>query len=139
MKSKLISFAMMAVTALMVTSSSAQSSDTAVTPSVCDVVGTIVRLNQVQRSPWTDGTPSTMMTVETHLSVHIDDRTPHDKDAAADDPCHKKIAGEKRTYKLCSPTPVKQGDRIHGTEGTQTGSAYVVGCLFDLVVLPPKQ
>lgn len=126
-----------AVVALLSTSA-AQSREQGDIEEMCDIVGTVDRLKLVQRSPWTDGTPSTMMKLETHISVRIDDRRPHDKDAAEGHSCHTQSKGEKRTYKLCSTTKVKSGDRIVGTEGTQTGSSKAIGCLFDLVVLPGK-
>lgn len=103
---------------------------------MCDIVGIVEKTGIVTKSPWSDGTPSILSTDEMHISVLISDRTPHDKDAPAEDPCHKEVKGEIRTYKLCSPTSPKPGDRIHGTEGTQTGSPDVFGCLFDLIILP---
>ena len=72
-----------------------------------------------------------------HISVLLHDRTPHDK-TKPKDLCHGDTAkGKKVTYKLCSPTEVKEGDLIHATEGTMTVDPYGVGCLFDIVVLPP--
>lgn len=129
---------MLAAVVALLSTSTAQSRDKSDIDDMCDIVGTVDRLKLVQRSPWTDGTPSTMMKLETHISVRIDDRKPHDTQASDTHSCHKETKGEKRTYKLCSTTKVKSGDRIVGTEGTQTGSSKAIGCLFDLVVLPSK-
>lgn len=101
----------------------------------CEIAGLITRVEQVSRSPWTDGTPSTMMTTETQIWVMIGTRTPHRKDIPADKtPCKKNAEKETRVYKLCSPTFVKRGQLIQGTEATDTGTnGQVVGCLFDII------
>lgn len=137
MKTTFLSFLALAAVLLTVSASTAQSSEQFEEPRMCDIVGMVEKVSHVAKSPWSDGTPTTMTTTEVRISVFIADRKPHDKNAKADDPCHQEAKDEKRTYKLCSPTPVKRGDRIHGTEGTHTGAAGVVGCLFDLIVLPP--
>lgn len=103
---------------------------------VCDITGHIQKLENVDSSPWS-GTPSRLTTQEVRVHVNIDSRTPHDSKSKPAD-CAKAAAAEPRLYKLCSNTKIKAGDRIQGTEGTLTGSAKV-GCLFDLVVLPPKK
>lgn len=110
---------------------------------VCDVAGMVLRVSKVDKSPWGQEAPSQMNTIETHVSVSIDTRTPHRKDVdATNHPCLSTAKGTLRTYKLCSPTVVKQGDRIFATEGINTGSARAIGCLFDIKVVaaaPPAK
>lgn len=106
--------------------------------SICDIQGTVSQLKFVQSAAWVDGAPSPMSVTERHIYVTLSSRTPHDKNAKADDICHVKANGETRTYKICSPIRVKKGDIIKGTEGTQTGSSKATGCIFDLVVIPQK-
>lgn len=104
--------------------------------STCDIMGTVVELRAVERSPWTDGTPTTLAIYETHIQVSIHKRRPHRETAPAESPCRKALeTNELRTYKLCSSSKPKRGDRITGTEGGSTGSNRVARCLFDLVVL----
>jgi hypothetical protein len=113
--------------------------------SVCDVSGTVFRVKMVDKSPWGQEAPSQMNTIETQISISIDERTPHRKDIdATNHPCLSTSKGTLRTYKLCSPTKVRQGDRIWATEGINTGSAKAIGCLFDIRVVaaapaPPKK
>ncbi len=138
MKRRFIPFLLIALTVLM-NSSSAQSVTKGLPPT-CDVIGLIVSVKQVQQSPYRDGTPTRMATIETHIDLRIDDRKPHsEKDDATGQTCKKRTATEKRTYKVCSPTRVKPGDRVAGTEASLIGSARTVACIFDLVVVPPKQ
>ena len=106
---------------------------------VCEITGVVAKLESVERSPWSDGTPSALSSVETDIWVTVNDRKPHYKNAPADSVCNRGAKGEVAAYKLCSPTRVLKGDRIHATEGLRTGSARSVGCLFDLVVLPPPE
>lgn len=104
--------------------------------STCDITGTVLELRAVERSPWTDGTPTTLAIYETHIQVSIHKRRPHRDSAPAESPCRKPLeTNELRTYKLCSSSKPKRGDRITGTEGGSTGSTRVARCLFDLVVL----
>lgn len=104
---------------------------------VCDITGTVMEMKYIERSPWTDGTPSTLSVFETHIQVSVHNRRPHHKTASPESPCHAALEkNEQRTYKLCSSKKPEKGDRITGTEGGSTGSARVVKCLFDLVVLP---
>jgi hypothetical protein len=103
---------------------------------VCDITGVVNKLQNVERSPWTDGTPSTLNTTEIDISVAVKDRRPHDKNTAAGS-CKAAAAGEVHTYKLCSPTQVKAGDNIHAVEGLRTGPAHAASCLFDLTVDAP--
>lgn len=102
---------------------------------VCDIAGTVLRVRKVDKSPWGSEAPSQMNTVETQISISIDMRTPHRKDAAENHPCNTTPKGTLRTYKLCSPRPVRQGDRIQATEGINTGNARSIGCLFDIKVV----
>jgi hypothetical protein len=106
---------------------------------VCEITGVVAKLENVERSPWSDGTPSTLSIFETDIWVTVNDRKPHYKNAPADSLCNRGAKGEIAAYKLCSPTKVLKGDRIHATEGLHTGSTRSVGCLFDLVVLPPPE
>ncbi len=138
MKTRFAPFLLMALMVLM-NASSAQSVTKGL-PATCDVVGMVVNVKQVQQSPYRDGTPTRMATIETHIDIRIDDRKPHsEKDDAAGQQCKKKNASEKRTYKVCSPTAVKAGDRISGTEASLVGSGRSISCIFDLVIVAPKQ
>ena len=105
---------------------------------VCEITGIVAKLESVERSPWSDA-PSALSTFETDIWVTVNDRRPHFKNAPADSVCNRGAKGEVAAYKLCSPTKVLKGDRIHATEGLHTGSTRSVGCLFDLVVLPPPE
>lgn len=101
-------------------------------PVVCEIKGTVSGVRDVARPT----VPSPFGVKETHILVTIQDRMPRYHPTATDAPCpHSKNAAETRTYKLCSPTAVKAGDSVRGTEGTHTGPATPVGCLFDLVVM----
>lgn len=106
---------------------------------VCEITGVVSKLENVERSPWSDGTPTTLSAYEIDIAVTVKDRKPHYKDAPADSICHKTAKGEVKVYKLCSKTVPKAGDRIHATEGLQTGSRRATGCLFDIVVIPPAE
>jgi len=102
---------------------------------VCDIAGTVLGVRKIDKSPWGQEAPSQMNTIETQISVSIDARTPHRKDAEENHPCNATPKGTLRTYKLCSPRVVKQGDRIQATEGINTGSARAIGCLFDIKII----
>jgi hypothetical protein len=104
---------------------------------VCEVMGVVSGLKDIQRSPYADGAPTLMAeNFERSISISVNERRPHYKNT--DQGLCKALTGEVRTYKLCSRTPVAKGDRIHATEGAATGSAS--RCLFDLVVInPPGQ
>lgn len=102
---------------------------------VCEVAGTVLRVRLVDKSPWGYEAPSQMNTTETQISISVDVRTPHRKNAEANHPCNATPKGTLRTYKLCSPTRVKQGDKIQATEGINTGNAKAIGCLFDIKVV----
>lgn len=106
---------------------------------VCDVAGTVLRVRLIDKSPWGTEAPSQMNTTETQISISVEARRPHRKDAEANHPCNASAKGTMRTYKLCSPIKVKQGDRIMATEGINTGNARTIGCLFDIQVVgaPP--
>lgn len=133
--------------ALSLTASSAEgvTADKAANPpkrveNVCDIMGTVTATKQIERSPWSDGTPSTLSIFETHIDVSIITRRPHRADAPADSPCLAALEkNEIRTYKLCSSTKPLKGSRITGTEGGATGSSQVARCLFDLRVVPEQQ
>jgi hypothetical protein len=106
---------------------------------VCEITGTVSKTEAVERSPWSDGTPSTLSNYETDIWVRVTDRRPHYKTATSDSACNRAAKGEILTYKLCSPVTVRNGDRIHAIEGLATGSRHQASCLFDLVVLPPPE
>lgn len=106
---------------------------------VCEITGVVAKLENVERSPWSDGTPTTLSAFEVDIAVTVKDRKPHYKNAPANSVCHRAAKGETRIYKLCSTTVPKAGDRIHATEGLQTGSRRSTGCLFDVVVIPPAE
>lgn len=107
------------------------------TDSVCDITGTVTEMKYIERSPWTDGTPSTLSIFETHLKVSVHNRRPHHTAATSASPCHAALEkNEMRTYKLCSSAKPKQGDRITGTEGGSPGNTRIVRCIFDLKIVP---
>ncbi len=99
----------------------------------CDITGVVSSVQLVERSPWADGTPSTLSTTQTEISVVVKSRAPHYTNSQAKDLCTASSA-QKITYKLCSPTKVKQGDYIRATESSATKSGSS-SCLFDLVVV----
>ncbi len=101
---------------------------------VCVITGKVTGMQAVEKTPWSDGTPSTITITEVHLSVATDSRKPQRAGVAAAD-CPMPDNGGQ-VYKLCSPTQVKLGDRIVGTEGLATGSESALGCLFDVIVVP---
>lgn len=104
-------------------------------PAVCEIRGTVAGLQSVS----TTEAPSPLATQETHIYVSISQRSArYRKVSSHNDPCTRRADAEMRTYKLCSPTRVKKGDIINGTEGTETGPSAPVGCLFDLVVISKK-
>jgi len=103
----------------------------------CEITGTVNYLKKVERSPYSDGTPTTMSVTETHISVTVTARRPHAKNAPASSKCHAAVEeNERQVYKLCSSTVPRQGDRILGTEGGSPGSSAITRCLFDVVALP---
>lgn len=131
-------FAAMALAMLLPVSSAtgqitklAQASD-----STCQITGIVAGLRKVERSPWTDGTPSTMSVSETHILVSILNRRPHKRETAENSTCNETVKkNELARYKLCSSKRPKPGNRIRGTEGGSTGSSNTVRCLFDLEIL----
>ena len=106
---------------------------------VCEITGVVSKLEEVARSPWADGTPTAdLNSLETAISVKVNDRKPHYRDTPSDSVCNRGARGEVLTYKLCSSTPVKAGDQIHATEGFRTGPGTLPACLFDIEKLPKK-
>lgn len=103
---------------------------------VCEVTGTVAKMELVQRSPWTDSAPTTVTTQELLIWVLVEGRNPRNPVAPKTSPCYQAGKNEVRTYKVCAPTQVRPGMKIHGTEGTETGSNLAVGCLFDIAILP---
>lgn len=95
----------------------------------CSVTGRVTKVEAVQKSPWNDGTPTTLTTTEIRLHLQIENRQggkgcePYTGDQAL------------RIYKLCSPTRVAVGDNVKGTEGLSTGTAGALGCLFDVALV----
>jgi hypothetical protein len=106
---------------------------------VCEIIGIVDHLESVERSPWSDGTPSTLSMFETDIWISVKDRKPHAKNATSTSICNRGAKTEAlATYKLCSPAVVKKGDRIKAIEGLRTGSNKAVGCLFDVAVISPS-
>lgn len=102
---------------------------------ICDIVGNITDIESAQDSSWQYNVPTQLDTSKNLvMQISVEARNPHDSKTLAAN-CKRRMEKETRTYKLCSVTKVKVGDRIQGTEGIDTGSR-AVGCLFDLVVLP---
>lgn len=104
-------------------------------PVVCEIRGQVAGLKEVSIG---GETPTTLAGTETHIYVSVLERAPRYKQHAGSAPCVRHQEKELRTYKLCSPIRVQQGDLINGTEGTNTGPTSPVGCLFDLVVVSKK-
>lgn len=103
-------------------------------------MGIVAALHQVERSPWNDGTPSTMSVFETHILVSILNRRAHGKNAPESSPCNNAVKkDELARYKLCSSKKPRTGNHIRGTEGGSPGSSKMVRCLFDLEILQPKK
>jgi hypothetical protein len=98
----------------------------------CDITGTVMSIEKIEKSAWQDGAPSAFSTVETRIAVRINQRTPHT--AGNNAACPASLVTETKTYKLCSPTPVKAGSVIRATEGIDTGANSALGCLFDISV-----
>jgi len=106
------------------------------TPDVCEITGLVASRRDVARSPLAGDIPSPLAETETDLAVVIGERVPHGK-TAENTSCRTEPArGKKVTYKLCSPTEVKTGDTIHGTEASAVMDATGIGCLFDVAILP---
>ena len=102
-------------------------------PDECAVTGRVVKVEAVQKSPWNDGTPTTLTTTEIRLHIDIESREGSKE-------CTPYTDKTPRIYKQCSPTRVAVGDRIKGTEGLATGNAQAVACLFDVALIePPKK
>lgn len=119
---------------------SAVSPTTSLRPeNACDIIGTVASLKKVIRSPFRDGTPSTMVIIETHISVNVENREAHKKTAANSKVCDALPKHEMATYKLCSAEHPTAGDKILATEGGSTGSSDAARCLFDLQIMPKAQ
>jgi hypothetical protein len=102
---------------------------------ICDIAGSVSGIRQVNKSPLADGSPTTMGVVqEVHVSIVLDERVPHDR--SRDHALCGAAKGAQVTYKLCSPTQIRAGDRIRGTEGLMIVDPAGMGCLFDVAVLP---
>lgn len=101
------------------------------TAASCSIEGLVLQLQTVS----TYTAPTSLAETEKHVKISISDRTSRNR-KQADPRCQKRPAQEELlTYKVCSPTPIKPGDRIRATEGTETGPSKKTGCLFDIVVL----
>ena len=70
--------------------------------SSCDIIGTVADMKKVVRSPFSDGTPSTIVIIEMHISVNVQNRRPHNASAATGSSCSANPHNELVTYKLCS-------------------------------------
>lgn len=101
---------------------------------VCVVTGEIKTMERVEVAPWANGAPTTLTVTEVRILLKPENRRPRNDGVAAQD-CPMPASGNM-IYKLCSPTTVKAGDRIIGTEGLATGADSVLGCLFDVAVIP---
>lgn len=99
----------------------------------CVVTGTVKAVTTVEKSPWDDGTPTTLTTTEIQVTLDLASRTVQ---RATQDAADCTMPAENTTviYKLCSPTMVKAGNRVKGVEGLATGSDQSLGCLFDVAV-----
>jgi len=102
--------------------------------SSCDIIGTVAALKSVSHSPFTDGAPTTTIIMETHISINVQNRRPHN--AAANSGCNVTPKNELVTYKLCSSAKPQEGDKIMATEAGGGGSAGSARCLFDLEIMP---
>jgi hypothetical protein len=98
----------------------------------CDIIATVMAIEKIEKSAWQDGAPSSFSTVETRITIRISGSAPHAADSKS--ACATTPAAETKTYKLCSPTPVKAGNIIRATEGMDTGANSALGCLFDISV-----
>lgn len=114
----------------------AEAEKRAALPDVCEITGQIATLRHVVRSPWKNGAPSTLAIREINIAVVIDTRFPHVENIGVETCRTDAAKGKRITYKLCSPTRVKAGDIIRGTEGIAVVDSYGVGCLFDVAILP---
>ena len=104
---------------------------------VCVVSGKINDVQTVELSPWDDGTPTTLTTTEVRVSLTVESRAPQ-RNATVKADCSMPATGSM-VYKLCSPTQLAKGMRIKGVEGLATGSNELLGCLFDVAILPKDQ
>ena len=102
----------------------------------CDIIGTVAETKKVIRTPFKDGAPSTMMIIETHVSVNVENREAHKKTPANAEACGARPKNEITTYKLCSAEKPMTGDKILATEGGATGTSDAARCLFDLQIMP---
>ena len=101
--------------------------------SVCVISGTVQAVQLLEKSPWDDGTPTTLTTTEIRIAVALDTRSMQRGTQGSTD-CSLPADKSPVLYKLCSPTTVKKGDRIKGVEGLATGTDQSLGCLFDVAV-----
>lgn len=101
--------------------------------SVCVISGTVQAVQMLEKSPWDDGTPSTLTTTEIRIAVALDNRSMQRGTQGSTD-CTLPADKTPVLYKLCSPTQLKKGDRIKGVEGLATGTDQSLGCLFDVAV-----
>ncbi len=105
--------------------------------SSCDIIGTVADMKKVVRSPFSDGTPSTIVIIEMHISVNVQNRRPHNTSSpAAGSACTVKPHNELVTYKLCSSAQPQEGDKIMATEAGSNGTSSAARCLFDLQIMP---
>lgn len=100
---------------------------------VCVVTGTVQSVQMIEKTPWDDGTPTTLTTTEIRIALALEARTMQRGTQGSSD-CSLSADKPAVLYKLCSPTMVKKGDRIRGVEGLATGSDQSLGCLFDVAV-----
>lgn len=102
----------------------------------CDITGQITDLHSYIDTPW-NGVPTALSETRVLISINVNSRSAHEKnDTKGQEYCGQGALNKVFSYKLCSNTPIKRGDRVSAVEGTDTGSKKSKGCLFDLVVLP---
>ncbi len=104
--------------------------------SSCDIIGTVADMKKVVRSPFSDGTPSTIVIIEMHISVNVQNRRPHNASTATASSCAVNPHNELVTYKLCSSAQPQEGDKIMATEAGSSGTTSAARCLFDLQIMP---
>lgn len=100
---------------------------------VCVITGTVQSLQTIDKSPWDDGTPTTLTTTEVRIAVALKTRSMQRGTPGSTD-CSLPTDASPVLYKLCSPTQVRKGDHIKGVEGLATGTDQSLGCLFDVAV-----
>lgn len=100
---------------------------------VCVISGIVQSVQVLEKSPWNDGTPTTLTATEIHIAVALQSRSMQ-RGTSGSGNCNLPLDQSPVLYKLCSPTQIKKGDHIKGVEGMATGTNQSLGCLFDVAV-----